>query len=105
VITSAGVVLAATFAALGILPLLFSAQIALIVASGVLLDTIVVRSLLVPAVAYHLGPVVWWPSRLWRTPGRADRETAVMLRRGQAEGVRQEAGALPVDDASEEPRV
>ena len=56
VITSAGVVLAATFAALGILPLLFLAQIAFIVAFGVLLDTFVVRTLLVPALAYELDP-------------------------------------------------
>ena len=56
VITSAGVVLAATFAALGVVPILFLAQIAFIVAFGVLLDTLVVRSLLVPALAYDLGP-------------------------------------------------
>ncbi|MCZ2401916.1 MMPL family transporter [Paenarthrobacter sp. Z7-10] len=66
VITSAGVVLAATFAALGIIPILFLVQIAFIVAFGVLLDTILVRSLLVPALAYDLGPVIWWPSRLGR---------------------------------------
>ena len=64
VITSAGIVLAATFAALGVLPLLFLAQIAFIVAFGVLLDTLIVRSLLVPALAYDLGSRVWWPSRL-----------------------------------------
>ncbi len=51
-ITSAGLVLAATFAALGVLPLLFLVQIAFIVAFGVLLDTFVVRTLLVPALAY-----------------------------------------------------
>ena len=66
VITSAGVVLAATFAALGVIPILFLAQIAFIVAFGVLLDTLVVRSLLVPAISYDLGRVTWWPSRLWR---------------------------------------
>ncbi|MEO5534062.1 MAG: MMPL family transporter [Pseudolysinimonas sp.] len=66
VITSAGVVLAATFAALGVIPILFLAQIAFIVAFGVLLDTIVVRSLLVPAVIYDLGRFSWWPSRLSR---------------------------------------
>lgn len=66
VITSAGVVLAATFAALGVIPILFLAQIAFIVAFGVLLDTIIVRSLLVPAAAYDLGKVIWWPSKLWR---------------------------------------
>ncbi|MGA8846390.1 MAG: MMPL family transporter [Nocardioides sp.] len=61
VITSAGVVLAATFAALGVVPILFLAQIAFIVAFGVLLDTLVVRSLLVPAVVYRLGSPTWWP--------------------------------------------
>ncbi|MGC3000216.1 MMPL family transporter [Streptomyces sp. G35A] len=66
VITSAGVVLAATFAALGVIPLAFLAQIAFIVAFGVLLDTLVVRSLLVPALALDLGPVAWWPGRLAR---------------------------------------
>lgn len=64
VITSAGIVLAATFTALGVLPLLFLAQIAFIVAFGVLLDTFVVRSLLVPALSHHIGPKIWWPSRL-----------------------------------------
>ncbi len=62
VITSAGVVLAATFAALGIIPILFLAQIAFIVAFGVLLDTVIVRSLLVPALFTDLGSKVWWPS-------------------------------------------
>ncbi|WP_371673385.1 MMPL family transporter [Streptomyces sp. NBC_00289] len=67
VITSAGVVLAATFAALGVIPLAFLAQIAFIVAFGVLLDTLVVRSLLVPALARDIGPRAWWPGRLSRT--------------------------------------
>ena len=67
VITSAGMVLAATFAALGVIPILFLAQIAFIVAFGVLLDTFVVRTLLVPALALDLGKVIWWPSALWRT--------------------------------------
>jgi putative drug exporter of the RND superfamily len=66
VITSAGVVLAATFAALGVLPILFLAQMGFIVAFGVLLDTFVVRSLLVPAMAYDAGDVIWWPSLLGR---------------------------------------
>ncbi len=64
VITSAGVVLAATFAALGVIPILFLAQIAFIVAFGVLLDTTVVRSLLVPALTYDIGRAIWWPSKL-----------------------------------------
>jgi RND superfamily putative drug exporter len=66
VITSAGVVLASTFAALGVLPILFLAQIAFIVAFGVLLDTIVVRSLFVPSVSYLLGRRTWAPSKLAR---------------------------------------
>jgi RND superfamily putative drug exporter len=66
VITSAGLVLASTFAALGVIPILFLAQIAFIVAFGVLVDTLVVRSLLVPAVSYDIGRAIWWPSRLWR---------------------------------------
>ncbi len=61
VITSAGIVLAATFAALGIIPILFLAQITFIVAFGVLLDTVIVRSLLVPALFYDIGSKVWWP--------------------------------------------
>ncbi len=64
VITSAGLVLAATFSALAILPLLFLFQIAFIVASGVLLDTIIVRSLVVPAAVILIGPRTWWPSKL-----------------------------------------
>ena len=66
VITSAGLVLAATFAALGVIPILFLAQIAFIVAFGVLLDTFVVRTLLVPALAYDIGRAIWWPSKLAR---------------------------------------
>ncbi len=68
VITSAGVVLAATFAALGVIPIMFLVQLAFIVAFGVLLDTVLVRSLLVPALAYDIGPRLWWPGRLGR-PG------------------------------------
>jgi len=66
VITSAGLVLAATFAALAVIPILFLAQLAFIVAFGVLLDTFVVRTLLVPALVYDIGPAVWWPSKLAR---------------------------------------
>ncbi|MBH1980208.1 MMPL family transporter [Candidatus Saccharibacteria bacterium] len=63
VITSAGIVLAATFAALGVIPVLFLAQLAFIVAVGVLIDTIIVRSLLVPALVHDIGGAVWWPAR------------------------------------------
>ncbi|WDH80224.1 MMPL family transporter [Microbacterium esteraromaticum] len=64
VITSAGLVLAATFTALAVIPILFLVQLAFIVAFGVLLDTFVVRTLLVPALSYDLGRVIWWPSKL-----------------------------------------
>lgn len=64
VITSAGVVLAATFAALAVLPILFLTQLAFIVAFGVLLDTLLVRSLLVPALSVDIGGRIWWPSKL-----------------------------------------
>lgn len=67
VITSAGIVLAATFAVLGVLPLVFLVQLGFAVAFGVLLDTLIVRSLLVPALAYDIGPKIWWPSKLQRT--------------------------------------
>jgi RND superfamily putative drug exporter len=67
VITSAGIVLAATFAALAVIPVLFLAQIAFIVGFGVLLDALIVRSLVVPAISYDLGRWVWWPSKLART--------------------------------------
>ncbi|WP_427172738.1 MMPL family transporter [Arthrobacter sp. 92] len=75
VITSAGVVLAATFAALGVIPIMFLVQLAFIVAFGVLLDTVLVRSLLVPALAYDLGPRIWWPSRR----GRAEVDAATRV--------------------------
>jgi RND superfamily putative drug exporter len=62
VITSAGVLLAAVFAVLGVLPLVQLAQIGVIVGFGVLLDTLVVRSLLVPALVTLMGERFWWPS-------------------------------------------
>jgi len=64
VITSAGVVLAATFAVLGLLPLVPLAQLGFAVGFGVLLDTIIVRSILVPALVHEIGPKIWWPSKL-----------------------------------------
>lgn len=64
VITSAGVVLAATFAALVVIPLAFMLQLAFIVAFGVLVDTLVVRTLLIPGLVLDIGPTVWWPKRL-----------------------------------------
>jgi RND superfamily putative drug exporter len=66
VITSAGIVLAGTFSVLAVLPLVFLTEIGFIVAFGVLLDTFLVRSVLVPALVLLIGPQVWWPSRLAR---------------------------------------
>ncbi len=70
VITSAGIVLAATFAALNVIPILFLTQIAFIVAFGVLLDTLIVRSLLVPALTLELGRPMWWPSKIAKQGNR-----------------------------------
>ncbi|HEY8447274.1 MAG TPA: MMPL family transporter [Thermomicrobiales bacterium] len=66
VITSAGLVLAATFAVLGVLPLVSMTEMGFLVAFGVLLDTFIVRSILVPALTFDLGRRIWWPSRLSR---------------------------------------
>jgi RND superfamily putative drug exporter len=74
VITSAGLVLAATFGALSVLPLLFLAQVAFLVGFGVLLDTFVVRSLVVPSAVHLLGDRVWWPSRLAKGSTKAETE-------------------------------
>ncbi len=67
VISSAGLVLASTFAALYVIPILFLAQIAFIVAFGVLLDTLIVRSLIVPGLTLEIGKFMWWPSKLARS--------------------------------------
>ncbi|MCY4725220.1 MMPL family transporter [Nocardioides sp. STR2] len=64
VITSAGIVLAATFLVLGSLPLVFLAELGVAVALGVMLDTLVVRSVLVTALNLDLGGKIWWPSKL-----------------------------------------
>jgi putative drug exporter of the RND superfamily len=69
VITSAGIVLAGTFSVLAVLPLVFLTEIGFVVAFGVLLDTFLVRSVLVPAIVMKLGPKVWWPSQLAKTDG------------------------------------
>ncbi|MCX5266773.1 MMPL family transporter [Streptomyces sp. NBC_00199] len=66
VITSAGLVLAGTFAALGTLPMVAFAEIGFAVALGVLLDTFIVRSVLVTSLFLDIGPKVWWPHRLSR---------------------------------------
>jgi RND superfamily putative drug exporter len=71
VITSAGVVLAGTFCVLALLPLVSLTEVGLTIAFGALLDTFLVRSLLVPALVLDIGPRTWWPSRLARE--KADR--------------------------------
>ena len=63
VITSAGILLAAVFAVLGVLPLVVLAQLGVVICVGVLLDTLVVRTLLVPSIALLLGDRFWWPRR------------------------------------------
>lgn len=75
VITSAGLVLAATFSALLVIPLLFLAQIAFIVAFGVLLDTFVTRSVLVPAIVADAGNRIWWPWTAQMAPDQPERRT------------------------------
>jgi putative drug exporter of the RND superfamily len=76
VITSAGAVLAGTFAVLGTLPVTFLAELGFAVAFGVLLDTIIVRSVLVTALNMDLGRHMWWPSKLAADPAapRGERE-------------------------------
>jgi len=64
VITSAGVLLAAVFAVLGVLPLITLTQIGIIVCIGVLLDTLLVRTVVVPALAFIAGEKFWWPSKV-----------------------------------------
>ena len=63
VITSAGILLAAVFAVLGVLPLIALAQVGTIVCIGVLLDTLLVRTVIVPAMAFKLGAKFWWPRK------------------------------------------
>jgi putative drug exporter of the RND superfamily len=80
VITSAGCVLAGTFAVLATLPLTAFAEIGFAVAFGVLLDTIVVRSVLVTAINLDIGPRIWWPSALAREPDVASAEAPELVR-------------------------
>src|SRR5262249_26633853 len=87
VITSAGAVLAGTFAMLGTLPMVMFAEIGFAVALGVLLDTIIVRSVLVTALTLDMGRWMWWPGRLSGREG----ERPVTLTSDQA---RTPAGAM-----------
>jgi len=79
VITSAGVVLAGTFAVLAVLPLVALTQLGVTVALGVLLDTLVVRSILVPALTFELGERTWWPARFRRPEPREPEPAAASV--------------------------
>ena len=82
VITSAGIVLAAVFCVLGVLPLIVMAQLGIIVGLGILLDTFVVRTLVIPALFALIGDRIWWPTdpqahcdaRYFDTTGRSSCE-------------------------------
>jgi RND superfamily putative drug exporter len=74
VITSAGILLAAVFAVLGVLPLVVLAQLGVVICIGVLLDTLVVRTVLVPAIAVKLGDRFWWPRRFGAPDGPASED-------------------------------
>jgi RND superfamily putative drug exporter len=84
VITSAGIVLAAVFAALGVLPLVTLGQLGLIVGVGVIVDTLVVRTVIVPAIFALLGDRIWWPGRLRRgSQATASADPDPVLSRGR----------------------
>jgi putative drug exporter of the RND superfamily len=86
VITSAGIVLAGTFSVLAVLPLTFLTELGFVVAFGVLLDTFLVRSVLVPAIALTMGDKFWWPSALSRPAD--DREASLARTQGGQQGER-----------------
>ena len=68
VITSAGIVLAAVFCVLGVLPLIVLTQVGIIVGLGILLDTFVVRTVVIPALFTLIGPRIWWPAAVGARP-------------------------------------
>jgi putative drug exporter of the RND superfamily len=83
VITSAGLILAGTFATLGTLPLVILTEIGFTVALGVLLDTLIVRSVLVTALTLDVGRHIWWPSKLARPRAEEALPPPVQLTRAQ----------------------
>jgi RND superfamily putative drug exporter len=91
VITSAGLVLAGTFAVLAVLPLVALAQVGFVIGVGVLLDTLLVRSVIVPALVYDAGASVWWPSRL----ARGHHVTEPVSGSEETTATRPHAGAAP----------
>ncbi len=87
VITSAGIVLAGTFSVLALLPLVFLTELGFVVAFGVLLDTFLVRSVLVPALVLEIGPKIWWPSALAEHDGRGGEPAPAGLDTAREAGV------------------
>ncbi len=99
VITSAGLVLAGTFSVLATMPVVAFAEIGFAVALGVLLDTLIVRSVLVTALNLDIGARMWWPSAL----GRQDRELAAAADAAEAAEAEAEAAGRPGKEPSLEP--
>lgn len=98
VVTSAGVVLAATFAALAVIPLVLMVELAFVVAFGVLLDTLLVRSLLVPALSLELGRWLWWPWLLRSDTGPRDAaDRAVVPAAPDDQRARHRVGAMTAE--------
>jgi len=95
VITSAGILLAAVFAVLGVLPLITLTQVGVIVCVGVLIDTLLVRTVIVPAMAFIAKDRFWWPRR----PELSDADAAARGANGQAERMPDEVeAATPATD-------
>jgi RND superfamily putative drug exporter len=86
VITSAGIVLAAVFCVLGVLPLIVLTQVGIIVGLGILLDTFVVRTVIIPALFTLIGPRIWWPALRDADYGSTDGQPSGRHRAGAAEG-------------------
>jgi RND superfamily putative drug exporter len=100
VITSAGVLLAAVFAVLGVLPVVALTQVGVIVCIGVLLDTLVVRTVLVPALVFLTGDAFWWPSRPQEGRGQAGRPRAGQPQAPQSPAPESRASASAATKAS-----
>jgi len=79
VITSAGILLAAVFCVLGVLPLIVLTQLGVIVGLGILLDTFVVRTVVIPAVFTVIGPRIWWPARVDNTRSSPSRAAVTVI--------------------------
>ncbi len=87
VITSAGIVLAAVFCVLGVLPLIVLTQVGIIVGLGILLDTFVVRTVIIPALFTLIGPRIWWPALRDAGYGSNGGKTHGRHRAGVARGI------------------